>query len=175
MKKKSSKAPLNYLVILYGAITFALLALGVGTWWAYSYSANMVKTELVAQKIYFPEKGSESFKADEYPDLQKYAGQQVDNGVKARAYANGYIGRHLEKIANGKTYAEVSSEAQKNPEDKKLAGQKQTLFMGETLRGLLLNAYAFGTIAKLLQAVSIACFIASFGLLVLTFRLRKAS
>ncbi len=175
MKKKTSKQSLNFLLILYAFISVALLAVGVGTWWAYSYSTNMVRQELLAQKIYFPEKGSDALKSEEFPDLQKYAGQQVDDGVKARAYANGYIGRHLEKVASGKTYAEVSSEAQKNPDDKKLAGQKQTLFMGETLRGLLLNAYAFWTIAKLLLVVSIIAFLSGFAIMALALRLRKVS
>lgn len=173
MKKKSSKQSLNFLFVLYVSLSVAVFAVGVGTWWAYSYSTNMVKEELTAQRISFPEKGSEALKPEEFPDLQKYAGQQVDDGVKARAYANGYIGRHLEKVASGKTYAEVSAEAMKNPEDKKLAGQKQTLFMGETLRGLLLNAYAFWTIGKLLQVVSVVAFIASIALMAATLRLRK--
>ena len=173
MKKKSSKKSLNFLLIMYATVSLALLAVGVGSWWAYSYSTDMVKQELSAQKIYFPEKGSDGLKPEEFPDLQKYAGQQVDDGQKARAYANGFIGRHLEKVAGGKTYAEVSTEAMKNPDDKKLAGQKQTLFMGETLRGLLLNAYAFWTIGKLLQAVSIVAFISSALLIALTVRLRN--
>ncbi len=116
-------------------------------WWAHSYTSNMVRDELKAQKIYFPEKGSSNFSPEEYPDLQKYAGQQVDNGEKARAYANGYIKRHLAKVAGGKVYAEVSAEYQKNPTDAKLKQQRETLFQGETLRGILLGTgFAFGTV-----------------------------
>jgi hypothetical protein len=116
-------------------------------WWAHSYTSKMVRDELRAQKIFFPEKGSVNFSPEEYPDLQKYAGQQVDNGEKAKAYANGYIKRHLAKVADGKVYAEVSAEYLKNPSDTKLKQQRETLFQGETLRGILLGTgFAFGTV-----------------------------
>lgn len=156
MAKSNKNGNSNSNIKIIMATAILLLALiAAGTWWAYSYSTQMVRDELTAQKIFFPAKGSPALPASEYPGLQQYAGQQVDDGVKAKAYANEYIGNHLKKIADGKTYAEVSSEAMKNPKDEKLAGQKQQLFMGETLRGLLLNAYAFWTIGKLLQLVSI--------------------
>lgn len=124
-----------------------LLGMSGLAWWAHSYTANMVRDELKAQKIFFPEKGSDNFKPEDYPDLQKYAGQQVDNGTKAKAYANGYIKRHLAKVAGGKVYSEVSAEYLKNPTDAKLKSQRETLFMGETLRGILLGTgFAFGTV-----------------------------
>jgi len=156
---KSNKNGNNNIKVITAIAVFLLALIAAGTWWAYSYSTQMVRDELTAQKIFFPAKGSPALPASEYPGLQQYAGQQVDDGVKAKAYANEYIGNHLKKIADGKTYAEVSSEAMKNPKDEKLAGQKQQLFMGETLRGLLLNAYAFWTIGKLLQVVSVVSII----------------
>jgi hypothetical protein len=116
-----------------------------------------VKTELGSQKIYFPAKGSPALDPEEFPDLQQYAGQLVDNGPKAKAYANGFIGRHLEKIAAGKTYAEVSTAALQNPTDQKLQQQKATLFQGETLRGLLLgDGYAYWTFGMIALYASLA-------------------
>ncbi len=50
-------------------------------------------------------------------DLKEYAGQQVDNGEKAKAYAEKYLGRHLEEIGGGKSYAQVSTEQMANPDD----------------------------------------------------------
>lgn len=124
-----------------------LISASVLAWWAHSYTTNMVRDELRAQKIFFPEKGSANFSPEEYPDLQKYAGKQVDNGEKAKAYANGYIRRHLSKVADGKVYSEVSAEYLKNPNDTKLKQQRETLFQGETLRGILLGTgFAFGTV-----------------------------
>lgn len=159
-KQTRSNSKTNPLAVTAIVAAGVLIVISVAMWWAYSYSTSMVKEELTAQKIFFPAKGSPALSPEEYPGLQQYAGQQVDDGVKARAYANEYIGHHLEKIAGGKTYAEVSSEAMKNPDDQKLAGQKQQLFMGETLRGLLLNAYAWWTIGKLLQVVSVVSLLA---------------
>ncbi|MEA2646232.1 MAG: hypothetical protein QOE92_1315 [Chloroflexota bacterium] len=118
-----------------------LVALGMG-----SFVHGMIRDQLSAQQIFFPAAGSASLPASEYPDLQQYGGQQVDDGVKAQAYANGFIGRHLEKVAGGQTYSQVSTKAAAAPTDTALAGQKDTLFKGETLRGLLLNTYGWWTI-----------------------------
>lgn len=133
-----------------------------------SFVTNMIHDELVSQQIYFP--ASDQIKTGgaldpaEFPaEIRNYAGQQVDNGDKARVYANDFIGKHLQGVANGQTYAQVSSAASAasaklatmQPTDAgyadqqtlvtKLNGQKATLFNGETLRGNLLNAYGWFT------------------------------
>lgn len=157
-------------VFMYLSLIAALLLLAFSglALWAHNFTGNMVKSELAAQKIYFPDKGSPALDAKSYPDLQKYAGQLVDSPEKAKAYANGYIGRHLNKIAGGKVYAEVSAEAMKNPADQKLQQQKQTLFQGETLRGVLLTSgYGFGTIGKIAGIAAYVAVIASVCMLLL--------
>jgi len=127
---------------LIGIVAFAsVLALGAG-----SFVHGMIHDQLTAQQIFFPAAGSAALPASEFPDLQPYGGQQVDDGIKAQAYANGFIGRHLEKVAGGQTYSQVSAKAQANPTDQKLQGQVNTLFKGETLRGLLLNTYGWWTV-----------------------------
>ncbi len=148
----TSSASRTKLFAMVGAVIFIL---AIVSFFASNYITSMVRNELLAQKIYFPEKGSPALDPALYPDLQEYAGQQVDSPQKARAYANSYIGRHLKKVADGKVYAEVSSESMKQPENKELAGQKQTLFMGETLRSLLLTSFAFGMAGYALGAISI--------------------
>jgi hypothetical protein len=55
------------------------------------YTRDVVHDQLAPQKIYFPEKGDEL-----PPELNQYAGQQVDTGPEAKAYADDYIGAHLE-------------------------------------------------------------------------------
>jgi hypothetical protein len=113
-----------------------------------SYDKQVVRDQLTPQKIFFPAAGSKEL----LPGVKQYAGQQVVNGGQAKAYANDFINVHLSKIAAGKTYAEVSSAAIAAPNNAKLAGQKASLFQGETLRGLLLNAWGWsvvGTIATL--------------------------
>lgn len=161
--------------ILATVAAIALLAIGGLAWWAYSFTTEMVRSELSAQKIYFPEKGGAAFSPEEYPDIQQYAGQLVDTPEEARAYANGYIGRHLKKIAGGKVYSEVSAEAQKDPNNQKLQQQKQTLFQGETLRGMLLgNGYAFGTVGKIARIAAVVAFAASGIMILLALTLAKS-
>lgn len=152
------------IILVVGVLLIALSGLA---WWAHSYTTNMVRSELKEQKIFFPEKGSANFSPEEYPDLQKYAGQQVDNGEKAKAYANGYIKRHLAKVAGGKVYSEVSAEYLKNPTDAKLKSQRETLFMGETLRGILLGTgFAFGTVG-VIAGIAFYLLLASGALLII--------
>lgn len=144
-------------ILLGSAATVLLLVIAGLSWYGYSFATGMVRDELSAQKVYFPPKGSPALDPAVYPDLQQYAGQLVDDGPKAKAYANGYIGRHLHKIADGKTYSEVSAEAMKDPKNAKLQQQKATLFQGETLRGMLLGTgYAFWTFGMIAFYVSLA-------------------
>jgi hypothetical protein len=113
-----------------------------------NYDKQVVRDQLTPQKISFPAAGSPEL----LPGVKQYAGQQLVNGGQAKAYANEFINKHLAGIAGGKTYAEVSSAALADPKNAKLAGQKAALFQGETLRGLLLNAWGWsvvGTIATL--------------------------
>lgn len=160
-----------YLAVIAALSLFAISGLAL---WTHNFTSNMVRNELAAQKIYFPEKGSAALDPKTFPDLQKYAGQLVDSPEKAKAYANGYIGRHLKKVADGKVYAEVSAESMKDPTNQKLQQQKQTLFQGETLRGMLLsNGYGFGTVGKIAGIAAIASFVGGAALLGVAALLRK--
>jgi len=167
------KQVFTYLCLL-GVVVF--LVIGGLAYWAYSFTSNMVQTELAAQKVYFPEKGSPALAPKEYHDLQQYAGQLVDTPEEAKAYANGYIGRHLKNVADGKVYAEVSAEAMKDPTNQKLQQQKATLFQGETLRGILLTSgYGFGTVGKVAGIASMVSFVLAAGSLVVAILLRARS
>lgn len=166
MTKRTSKVENRAIYKVFTLLTFltglVLAGIAGAAWWTHNFTDNMVRTELSAQKIYFPEAGSPNFSPEQYPDIQQYAGQLVDNGEKAKAYANGYIKRHLENIAGGKVYAEVSTEAMQDPTNETLQQQRQALFQGETLRGILLgNGYAFGTIADIARVVAIITSLAS--------------
>jgi hypothetical protein len=161
-------------------LAIVLLVSGGLLFWGYSFANNNVHDQLAAQKIFFPPKGSDALKPPEIGRyLNQYAGQQLTTGAQAQAYANHFIAVHLKEAAGGKTYAQVSSLALQNPNDTKLAGQVQTLFRGETLRGLLLNAYAFWKIGQIALIASIASFILAGVMLVLTilgfWHLRRAS
>lgn len=157
MAKQTRKTIDTVFVLLGVAATVLLLVLSGLAWWGSAFAKNSVRDELASQKIYFPPKGSPALDPAEFSDIQKYAGQLVDDGPKAKAYANDFIGRHLKKIAGGKTYAEVSAEALKDPSNATLQGQKAALFQGETLRGLLLgDGYAYWTLGQLMQYAAVA-------------------
>ena len=141
------------------AVLFLVLAIGGSLLiWGSNFGTNMVHNQLSEQKISFPPKGSPGLDPKEFPGLQRYAGQAVDNGPKAKAYADQFIAAHLKSAAGGKTYSEVSSAAQKAPTDTKLAAQVQTLFRGETLRGLLLYAWGWSVVSHIAGLAAYAAF-----------------
>ena len=129
-------------LVIIGSILFLVLTIGGGLLlWGSNFANNMVHNQLSEQKISFPPKGP-ALDAKEFPGLQKYAGQAVDNGPKAKAYADQFIKAHLKEVHNGMTYSEVSALSRANPDDQKLAGEVQTLFRGETLRESASDAVA---------------------------------
>jgi hypothetical protein len=142
-------------------VAVVLLVAGSLLAWGSSFVGTQVHDQLAAQKIFFPAAGSAGLGAKEFPGLQQYGGQQLVTGAQAEAYANQYIAVHINALAGGKTYSQLSTESRANPTDTKLAGQVDTVFRGETLRGLLLNAYAFGTIGRIAGYAAIAALVAS--------------
>jgi hypothetical protein len=120
------------------------------------FGLDMVHDQLDAQAITFPAKGSPALTPADFPGLQQYAGEKVDTGPKAKAYANEFIDVHLAEVADGKTYSEVSALSQANPTDAKLTAQVATLFKGETLRGLLLYAWGWSVVATIALYAGIA-------------------
>ena len=119
-----------------GMILAGVLALVGG-----GYAKDVVHDQLVPQKIFFNEDASQL-----PANLKAYAGQQVDTAKEAKLFANDYIGLHLKETAGGKTYSEVSGAFMQDQDNAELAQQRQTLFMGETLRGMLLSAWGWGTV-----------------------------
>jgi len=112
-----------------------------------------VHNQLAAQKIFFPAKNSPEITALPRADataMSKYAGQQMTTGAQAETYSDHFIAVHLAKIGGGQTYSQLSGKALASPKDAALAGQVQTVFRGETLRGLLLNAYGYWEIGQIL-------------------------
>ncbi len=144
---------------LFLAVT--LIAAGGLLTWAHTFIGNEVHTQLAAQQIYFPASNSPAIKAPEFAAMHQYAGQQLTTGAQAEVYADHFIANHLKAIGGGKTYAQLSAESIAQPANTKLAAQAGTVFKGETLRGLLLNAYAFGTMGMIAGIAAIAAFIAA--------------
>ena len=156
------------LMITAGLALVAVLTVAGGLLtWAHVFVSDQVSTQLAAQQIYFTEKGSDAI-ADPAikPYLSQYAGEQLTTGAQAKAYADHFIAVHIDEMTQGQTYAELSAKSLANPEDQKLAGLVNTVFKGETLRGLLLNAYAFGQMATIALYGAIASFVGA-GLMLL--------
>jgi hypothetical protein len=173
MKRKT----LDQLISSTGLVVAIVLFMAAGgLLYAYDFVHTQVREQLGSQKITFPEAGSEALKALGDADekaVGAYAGQQVLTGAQAKVFADNYINAHIKKIGGGKTYSELSKASMADPSNEKLAGQVQTVFRGETLRGLLLNAYAFDTmamVAKVAAAVSIIAGAILLILVVLGFR-----
>jgi hypothetical protein len=140
--------------VVEAVIAVVLVVGGALLAWGGGFATDMVHDQLADQKISFPAKGSPALDPKTFPGLQQYAGQAVDSGPKAKAYANEFIKVHLSATAGGKTYSQVSEESRANPTDTKLAGQVQTLFRGETLRGLLLYAWGWSVVGLIATIVS---------------------
>ena len=158
-------------------IALVLLAAGGLLTWANSYIDTQVHDQLVMQDITMPAKDSLETKA-QHDALDQYAGQKMTDGDQAKAFADQYILVHMNASSEGRTYEDVSGEYigkisadpefAASEEGQQLAQLRQTLFMGNTLRGLLLNAYAFDTMGEIAGYAAIASFGGAALLLLLT-------
>jgi hypothetical protein len=182
MKRKTIDRVVS--LIGLGLSVFLLVAAALLNW-GYNFANQSVSDQLSAQKISFPAPDSDSLKNLAEEDrliIEKFAGLQLTTGEQAKAYADHYIGAHVKGIAGGKTYSEISGEAlavnaqsKANPGDSELAakaaglmGQRQTLFMGETLKGLLGFTYAFWQIGQIAMFAMWAALVGGIVMLVLS-------
>lgn len=162
-------------LVSWSAIILAVVLLVAGglLTWAHYFIADQVHSQLSQQQITMPS-GDALTTPTMKKELGKYAGQQMTTGPQAKAYADYYIGAHLDEMSGGKSYSQVSSEqmaaAAKDPnsaETKKLTALKETMFQGNTLRGLLLYGYAFATMGTIAGIAAIAAFVGAVLLIVL--------
>ena len=177
------------------ALAGLLVVLGVVMTSNANFAKNYVKDQLSEQNITFTPASALSGEEKQSTCLVKYAGQPMTTGKQAECYANDYIGLHVKAVADGQTYADLgtpqreltakveAAEAANDPalpalqeELTTLTGQRESLFKGETLRGLLLTSYGFSVfgvkggqvatvayaVAALLALLSIAGFAHAF-------------
>ena len=136
--------------------------------WGSNFATSTVHDQLAAQQIYFPAAGSPALTTLPKTDaaaMTQYAGQELLTGQQAEVYANSFIRVHLGEIANGQTYSQLSTAAQANPTNTKLAGEVATIFKGTTLRSMLLNAYGWGEIGQFAGYAAIGLAVATFAVL----------
>jgi hypothetical protein len=147
------------------AVVVLLIAGGLLTW-GHSFVNSNVHNQLAQQQIYFPpsaafahaKPGTEITPAM-IPSVSKYAGQELLTGPQAEAYADHFIAVHLSELPYGGVYSKISAAAQSAPTNTKLKALEQTSFQGTSLRGLLLEAYAFSEIGMVMLWGAIASFI----------------
>lgn len=158
-----NRKTLDRLLASFGIVIAAVLVVaGALLTWAHSYVHDQVRSQLAAEKIFFPAKDSQSLTALPAADraaMEQYAGQQLLTGAQAKTWADHYIAVHLREMGGGQTYAQLSAKSLADPGNTKLAGLVDTVFRGETLRGLLLNAYAFDTMGSVALIGAIAAYI----------------
>ena len=147
------------------ALAAILLAAGGLLLWGSTYTHNMVHNQLAAQQIFFPPKAAfahpkagTEITPSMIPSVSQYAGQQLVTGQQAESYADNFIAVHITNMTGGKTYAQLSAASLAQPNNTKLAGEVATVFKGETLRSMLLNAFGWWKVSQITYIVSLIAF-----------------
>ncbi len=142
-----------------------LLAIGGLLLWGSAYIHNTVHGQLAAQQITFPSasafahpKAGSEITPSMIPSVSQYAGQQLLTGQQAEAYADHFIAVHIADMSGGKTYSQLSAQAQAAPSNTQLQGLVSTVFKGETLRSILLNAYGWWKVSQIAYILSLVMF-----------------
>jgi hypothetical protein len=162
-------------LIGFGVIAALVFAVAGGLLaWGANFANDYVHDELSSQRVFFPDEAS--LREEGRDDLVTYADEQVTTGTEGEAYAS-FIAGHMQGIADGKTYAEIDDrgaaqavldarDAGASPAEiaklqataDELTAQRDSLFRGETLRGLLLSSYAWSTIGRIAGIAAIVAF-----------------
>ena len=143
----------------------ALLIVGGLLLWGSAYVHNTVQGQLAAQQINFPPaaafahaKAGTEITPNMIPSVSQYAGQQLLTGQQAEAYADHFIAQHITDMSGGKTYSQLSTESLAQPNNTQLATLVNTVFKGETLRSMLLNAYGWWKVSQITYIISLVAF-----------------
>ena len=122
-------------------------------------------SQLAGQQIYFPPqaafahaKAGTEITPSMIPSISQYAGQQLLTGQQAEAYADHFIAVHIAEMGQDKTYSQLSAESLAQPKNVALAGTVATVFKGETLRSILLNAYGWWKVSQITYIASLIAF-----------------
>ncbi len=147
--------------------------------WGASFAEDSVRSQLENQNISFP--AAEAMPEATAKELAKWAEMKVTTGEMARDYSDLYIWEHMKgsaiaAVGKPATYSEVSGMymglvrggSTDTAQIAKLGELRQTLFMGNTLRGMLLEAYAFGTMGVIAGYGALAALVGGVLMLILT-------
>jgi hypothetical protein len=147
------------------SLGIVLLAVGGLLLWGSAYIHNTVQSQLAAQQITFPAAAAfqhptatGEITPSMIPSVSQYAGQQLLTGQQAEAYADHFIAVHITNMTGGQTYSQLSAQAMAQPNNAKLQATVATVFKGETLRSMLLNAYGWWKVSQITYIISLAMF-----------------
>jgi len=148
------------------------------------FANGYVRDQLSEQKITFPAADALKDEEKEADCLVDNAGLLLDSGKQAECYANEYIGLHVSNTAAGETYATIGrqqsalraqiAEAKESNDPAlpdleaqlaEVTATRETLFKGETLRGLLLTSYGFSVFGDRADTAALVCFLVALVLL----------
>lgn len=171
-----------------------LVLVGVGALFGGLFAHNYVTGQLKQENITMPtQSGIDALANQGDKDaLKPFIGQQLTTGTQAQAFANHYIWAHMgaavkaaglpegtmyegvgDKItehkadlqAQGKSADEIAKDATVTS----LTALRTTLFQGDTLRSMLLTAYAFWLIGTIAQVVGIVFIVLGVAMVIIGF------
>ena len=167
MKRKSFDKIASVIGLLLAGF---LIVIGGILQYGGNFATDQVAAQLEPQAITIPAENGDPKVTD---DVKKFfadnGGKVMTTGKQAQMYADHYIGFHMSDMptyaaASGANRAAAGALAADptNPElqaaAKQASGMVETVFKGETLRGMLLNAYAFGTLGQIAMVASYVSF-----------------
>ena len=165
-------------ILTAGGVVVAIVLLVAGglLLWGHNFATSSVRSQLAQQEITFPSraelanppKGSTEITPAMKKYLYQYGGQQLLTGPQAQAYADHFIAVHLSEMPYNGVYSKVSAASMAQPNNTALAAEVQTVFRGTTLRGLLLNAYAFWELGQIALIGAVVSFVLAGVMLILS-------
>jgi len=179
-REKMKRKNFDKIVTAVGFGITVILFVGAGLLnWGASFAQDSVKNQLDNQNISFP--AAEAMPEATKAQLAKWSEMKVTTGEMARDYSDLYIWEHMKgssiaAIGKAATYSEVSGMymgltrggSTDTAQIAKLGDLRETLFMGNTLRGMLLTAYAFGTLGVIASYGAIAALVGGVVMLLLS-------
>ena len=164
----------DLLAVIGGLVLAVVLAVAGGLLlWGHNFVSDQVHTQLAAQKIVLPARGQPGDQGTARRRRHGHDGRAAQRwmttvgGGRAPSPPTTSSPCTLRKIGGGKTYSQLATASLAQPKNTALAAQVQTVFRGETLRGLLLNAYGFWQMGQIMLIGAIVAFVAAAVMLIL--------
>ena len=154
-------------LLTFGGVVLAVVLIVAGAllMWGHDFAQSNVHSQLAQQEITFPTAAQlahpdgHEVTASMQKTLGQYAGKPLTTGPEAKAYADDFIAIHLYGMPMHGVYSQISAAAMAQPNNTQLQALKTTAFQGTTLRGLLLEAYAFSEFGTIAYVAAICSFV----------------